>query len=214
MDWKMPGMDGLEASELIKKHQTLSKIPAIILVTAYGREEIMRQAEQIGLDGFLIKPVGPSVLFDTIMQASGEGKTATPAIAKRSEEIEGLKDIQGARVLLVEDNEINQQVAREILAGAGLNVTVAIDGQEAVNAVKNSYYDAVLMDIQMPVMDGYTAAREIRKWEFGSGNLEFGSGTRRRPIGRDYAAAKDVEVGKEKSEVGMRNSEVGMGKWE
>ena len=161
----MPGMDGLEASEHIKNHQTLSKIPAIILVTAYGREEIMQQAEQIGLEGFLIKPVSPSVLFDTIMQAFGEGIPKTSRVAERNKEIEDLKDIQGAQVLLVEDNEINQQVALEILQGAGLNVTVANNGQEAVNAVKESDYDVVLMDIQMPVMDGYTASREIRKWE-------------------------------------------------
>jgi CheY-like chemotaxis protein len=179
MDWKMPGQDGLAASEHIKNHQTLSKIPAIILVTAYGREEIMQQAEQIGLDGFLIKPIGPSVLFDTIMQAFGEGIPKTSRVAERDKEIEDLKAIQGAQVLLVEDNVINQQVAQEILQGAGLNVTVANDGQEAVNAVKDSYYDAVLMDIQMPVMDGYEATKRIRKWE----------------------------VGKENSEVGMRNAE-------
>ena len=148
-----------------KTTRALSKIPAIILVTAYGREEIMQQAEEIGLDGFLIKPVSPSVLFDTIMQAFGEGIPKRSRVAERNKEIENLKDIQGAQVLLVEDNEINQQVAMEILQGAGLNVTVANNGQEAVNAVKESDYDVVLMDIQMPVMDGYTASREIRKWE-------------------------------------------------
>jgi polar amino acid transport system substrate-binding protein len=162
IDWKMPGLDGLEASEHIKNHQTLGKIPAIILVTAYGREEIMQRAEQIGLDGFLIKPVSPSVLFDTIMHAFGEGIPKTPRSSDRKEKAEDMKCIQGAQVLLAEDNEINQQVAKEILAGGGLNVTVANDGQEAVNAVKDSYYDAILMDIQMPVMDGYTASREIR----------------------------------------------------
>jgi len=165
MDWKMPGLDGLEASEHIKNNQALGKIPAIILVTAYGREEIMQQAEQIGLDGFLIKPVSPSVLFDMIMHAFGEGIPKRSRVVERNKEIEDLKEIQGAQVLLVEDNEINQQVAMEILQGAGLNVTVANNGQEAVNAVKESDYDVVLMDIQMPVMDGYTASREIRKWE-------------------------------------------------
>jgi len=174
MDWKMPGLDGLEASEHIKNHQTLSKIPAIILVTAYGREEIMQQAEQIGLDGFLIKPIGASVLFDTIMHAFGKRIPATSRISERTEKNEDLQDIQGAQVLLAEDNEINQQVAMEILQGAGLNVTVANDGQEAVNALKESYFDAVLMDIQMPVMDGYAATRAIRKWEGGRRNAEVG----------------------------------------
>ena len=162
MDWKMPGLDGLEASEQIKGHQNLSKIPAIILVTAYGREEIMQRAEQIGLDGFLIKPIGPSVLFDTIMHAFGEEIPKTSRVAKRNKESEDLKDIRGAQILLVEDNEINQQVALEILQGAGLNVTVANDGQEGVDAAMQTKYDAILMDIQMPVMDGYTASREIR----------------------------------------------------
>jgi CheY-like chemotaxis protein len=149
----------------------LSKIPAIILVTAYGREEIMHQAEEVGLEGFLLKPVNPSMLFDTIMQAFGETVPETSGIAQRREqETEALEHIRGANVLLVEDNEINQQVAREILEGAGLNVALAADGQEAVNAVKESNYDAVLMDVQMPVMDGYTATKEIRKWEVGMGN--------------------------------------------
>ncbi|MEE4261770.1 MAG: response regulator, partial [Desulfobacteraceae bacterium] len=166
MDWKMPGMDGIEASRRIKDHKGLSKIPAIILVTAYGREEVMQQAEQVGFEGFLLKPVNPSMLFDAIMQAFGEAVPETSRIAQRHEqEAEALKHIRGAQLLLVEDNEINQQVAKEILEGAGLVVTIANNGLEAVNAVKAGNYDAVLMDVQMPVMDGYTATRKIREWE-------------------------------------------------
>ncbi|MGD9135182.1 MAG: response regulator, partial [Desulfobacterales bacterium] len=170
LDWKMPGMDGLEASEHIKTHQALRKIPAIILVTAYGREEITRQAEQIGLEGFIIKPVSPSILFDTIMQAFGERIPKTSRISEKAEEIVELKNIRGAQVLLVEDNEINQQVALEILQGAGLKVTVANDGQEGVDAAIQTLYDAILMDIQMPVMDGYEATKRIRNWELGLQN--------------------------------------------
>jgi CheY-like chemotaxis protein len=163
MDWKMPGTDGIEASKRIKNHTGLSKIPAIVMVTAYGREEVMQQAEEVGLEGFLLKPVSPSMLFDATMQAFGVAAPEISRISQRKEqEAKALENIQGARVLLVEDNEINQQVAKEILEGAGLNVALANDGQEAVNAVKESNYDAVLMDVQMPVMDGYTATREIR----------------------------------------------------
>jgi polar amino acid transport system substrate-binding protein len=174
MDWKMPGMDGIEASTLIKKHATLNKIPAIILVTAYGREEIMQKAENTGLDGFLIKPVNASVLFDAIMQAFGDEIPETSRLARRQKEADALQKIQGARILLVEDNEINQQVAKEILEGAGLIVTIANNGQEAVDAVRENTYDAVLMDVQMPVMDGYKATRVIRKWETGIRNAEVG----------------------------------------
>ncbi|MBT8363792.1 MAG: response regulator, partial [Deltaproteobacteria bacterium] len=174
MDWKMPGMDGIEAATRIKNHSTLNKIPAIILVTAYGREEIMKKAENAGLDGFLIKPVNASVLFDAIIQAFGEEIPETSRLARRQKEADALQEIQGARILLVEDNEINQQVAKEILEGAGLIVTIANNGQEAVDAVRENTYDAVLMDVQMPVMDGYTATREIRKWETGIRDAEVG----------------------------------------
>ena len=164
MDWKMPGMDGIEASRRIKNHKGLRKIPAIIMVTAYGREEVVQQAEVAGLEGFLLKPVSPSMLFDAIMQAFGKAPPETSRVVQRKEqEARVLENIQGARVLLVEDNEINQQVAKEILEGAGLHVILANNGQEAVNAVQEDHYDVVLMDVQMPVMDGYTATRKIRE---------------------------------------------------
>jgi len=166
MDWKMPGMDGIEASERIKTNRALSKIPAIVMVTAYGREEIMQQADEIGLEGFLLKPVNSSVLFDAIMQALGKEVQDVSRVGRKKERRpDDLKAIQGARVLLVEDNEINQQVAKEILEGAGLVVTIANDGREGVDLVQSSEFEAVLMDIQMPVMDGYTATRKIREWE-------------------------------------------------
>jgi len=209
MDWQMPGMDGIETSRRIKDHKGLSKIPPIILVTAYGREEVMQQAEQVGLEGFLLKPVNPSMLFDTIMQAFGEAVPETSRIAQRhDQEAEALKHIRGAQLLLVEDNEINQQVAKEILEGAGLNVTIATNGQEAVNAVKEYHYDAVLMDVQMPVMDGYTATKEIRKWESGNGNLEVGSRNAEVGMEKEEIGSGKGEGGKEKSEVGMRNAEI------
>jgi len=166
MDWKMPGIDGIEASRRVKSHPELTKIPAIVLVTAYGREEVMRQADEIGLDGFLLKPVNSSVMFDAIMQALGkEGQDVSRVDLRKGQDLEDLNVLSGARVLLVEDNEINQQVAQEILQGAGLIVTVANNGQEGVDAARQNQYDAILMDIQMPVMDGYTATRKIREWQ-------------------------------------------------
>ncbi len=165
MDWKMPEMDGIAAATQIKNHPDLSTIPAIILVTAYGREEIIQQADEAGLDGFLLKPVNPSVLFDAIMQAFGKERIETSPLARGRRADEALQDIKGARILLAEDNEINQQVASEILAGAGLHVTLANNDGEAVEAVKAIRFDAVLMDIQMPLLDGYAATRKIREWE-------------------------------------------------
>jgi PAS domain S-box-containing protein len=183
MDWKMPGMDGIQTSRRIKNHQKLSKIPAIVLVTAFGREEVMRQADEIGLDGFLLKPVNSSVLFDASMQALGkEAQDVSRAGRKKEKSAEELNAISGARVLLVEDNEINQQVALEILQGAGLHVTVANNGQEGVDAAMQNPYDAILMDIQMPVMDGYEATRKIREWEGGIRNADLQPPTPNIPI--------------------------------
>jgi PAS domain S-box-containing protein len=170
MDWKMPGMDGIQASERIKSHKGLIKIPVIIMVTAYGREEVMQKAERVGLDGLLIKPVSPSVLFDTIMQAFGKEVSEASQMAAQKAEASDPRSIRGTRVLLVEDNDINQQVAKEILEGAGVLVSLANNGKEAVEAVQKDRYDAVLMDVQMPVMDGYTATRKIREWEVGMRN--------------------------------------------
>ena len=163
MDWKMPGMDGIEASRRIRGHSQLSQIPVVIMVTAFGHEDIMRKAGEIGLEGFLLKPVSPSILFDTVMQAFGEEVAESARTTQTGESDTAIEHIQGAQLLLVEDNEINQQVAKEILEGAGLYVTLANNGQEAVDAVGKFAYDAVLMDVQMPVMDGYTATGKIRK---------------------------------------------------
>ena len=166
MDYKMPGIDGIEAARRIKQHPDLNTIPAVVMVTNYGTEEIMQMADEARLEGFLLKPVNPSVLFDAIMHAVGKDvPKRSGAVREKAQEIGPLQHIRGARVLLVEDNEINQQVAKEILEAVELNVSLANDGQEAVDALKEGAYDVVLMDVQMPVMDGYEATREIRKWE-------------------------------------------------
>jgi len=165
MDWKMPGMDGIETARRIKALFTKDQSPPrIIMVSAYGRQEIMHQAEAAGLEGFLIKPVNPSVMFNTILEVFGKEAAKGPREDTGSRQMdEALQKIKGARILLVEDNEINQQVAGEILTNAGLQVTLAVNGQQAVEMVGQSEFDVVLMDIQMPVMDGYEATREIRE---------------------------------------------------
>jgi len=179
MDWQMPEMDGIKTSKIIKTHSELSRIPKIIMVTSYGREELIKQAEKVGLDGFLIKPVSQSMLFDAIMQAFDKDVEKRPT-AKKAEmkDEEALKQIRGARILLAEDNEINQQVAKEMLEQAGLVVEIANDGKEAVRAILDFGtgiseleetdkipFDAILMDIQMPEMNGFEATKAIREWE-------------------------------------------------
>ena len=165
MDWKMPGMDGIEATRRIKDHPTLAHMATIIMVTAYGREEVMEQAKRAGLEGFLIKPVTPSTLLDTIMGVFGEkGGFLNVGRADKDWKIKTQDAIRGAHVLLAEDNPINQQVAEELLNQAGLKVTIANNGREAVEMLDDeNVYDAVLMDMQMPEMDGYEATGAIRQ---------------------------------------------------
>lgn len=164
MDWKMPGMEGIKACEVIKGHPDIPKKPKVIIVTAYGREEVMQRSAKVGVDGFLLKPVGQSVLFDAIMVAFGKEVPGSERAAPiRGSVEEDLRKIAGARVLLAEDNEINQQVAQELLEKTGLIVSIANNGQEAMQKVKAEIFDAVLMDIQMPLMSGFEATREIRK---------------------------------------------------
>ncbi|MBF0481588.1 MAG: response regulator [Desulfovibrionaceae bacterium] len=163
MDWKMPGLDGIETSARIKRDDKLSKIPMVIMVTAYGREEIMRQAREAGLEGFLIKPVNQSVLLNTIMDVFGRNvdKKARP-FKPSQDRAEAMSAIRGARVLLAEDNEINQQVARELMESMGLVVDIAANGRECVELARVNDHDVILMDIQMPEMDGFQATAELR----------------------------------------------------
>ena len=164
MDWKMGGMNGVETVAGIRSRPALSSVSRIVMITAYGRDEIRRSAEEAGADAFLMKPVNQSVLFDTIMGVFGHGarfKSLSPA--QGSSEPEGMHRIRGARILLAEDNEINRQIAVELLEKAGMAVDVVTNGIEAVAAVDRSSYDLVFMDIQMPEMDGFTATREIRR---------------------------------------------------
>ncbi|MGD8993156.1 MAG: response regulator, partial [Desulfobacterales bacterium] len=166
IDWKIAGMKGFEASQHKKDYKVNSKIPTIIMVDDDNREEIMRQADQVGLESFLVKPFSQSDLFDMIIQTVNRYTSELirpPALDDQM--ILRLKAIQGARILLVEDNEINQQLARELLEGVGLVVTIANNGKEAVSVVQEKKFDGVLMDVQMPIMDGYKATLEIRKHE-------------------------------------------------
>jgi PAS domain S-box-containing protein len=163
MDWRMPGLDGIETTRTIRSLNPFSKIPVIIM-TAFGREEIIREAEEAGANGFLFKPIKQSVLLDTIMDVFGK-KALKPSEQARKpvRKTPALQTVKGAYVLLAEDNAINQRVATEILANMGIRVETARNGLEAIEAVKAKRYDLVLMDIQMPEMDGYDATREIRK---------------------------------------------------
>ena len=159
MDWKMPGLSGLEAARLIRHDSSLSKMPAIIMVTAYGRDEIIKECEDLKLEGFLIKPVSQSTLIDTLVGIYSKPMENWEYVPQGEH-----YDLTGMRLLVVEDNEINQQIAAELLQAVGAIVQIAEHGQVALDKLgePSAHYDAVLMDLQMPIMDGYEATRQIR----------------------------------------------------
>jgi two-component system, sensor histidine kinase and response regulator len=163
LDWRMPGMDGVETAQRIRLLD-LATPPHCVMVTAHGHEELMQAAMASGVTTVLLKPVSASPLFDTLVKVLGgqaypPAEAALPTVNGRAD----LAELRGARILLVEDNELNQEVAKAMLESLGLIVDVAENGAVALGKVQEVSYDLVFMDMQMPVMDGLAATRAIRR---------------------------------------------------
>jgi len=167
MDWLMPGLNGLEAAQKIRQDLHLAKDPHIIIVSAFASSSLAKKSGAEYVDILITKPISPSQLFAAVMEAFGQkvDGAGTKHLSGRQAEMDALRPIQGASLLVVEDNEINQQVASELLEHALFNVDIANHGQEAIDMISRGQYDCILMDVQMPVMDGFTATRELRKEE-------------------------------------------------
>ena len=173
LDWLMPGLTGLEVAQKIRTevkptgNSTVNSTiePRIIMVSGFSSGDMSNRPGGEYIDQFLSKPVSSSVLFDAAMTVLGveTGRSSRLQRAGGQLDTEELRPIRGARILLVEDNEINQQVAQELLEQAGFRVEIANHGQEALDMLEVGAYDCVLMDVQMPVMDGFTATGRIRE---------------------------------------------------
>ena len=162
MDWHMPAMNGIEAFRQIHS-LSLAEPPHVVLVTSYGREEVFQQAEDAGIHNVLVKPINASMLFDSAMRALHVGASEVRNVESQLTAFTHLETIAGARILLVEDNEINQEVAVELLRHAKIEVELAENGRVALEKLRVNEYALVLMDMQMPVMDGIQATKELRQ---------------------------------------------------
>ena len=161
-DYQMPQMDGSQVGRLIRDNKTTKDLKMIML-TSRGLRGEAKKMKDIGFNGYLTKPIRRSQLFDTIIMAlskeSAESVKNPEIITKYS--INDRK-IKNTHILIVEDNQINQKVVLRTLIKQGFQCVIANDGQQALNALIKDHYDLVLMDIQMPVMDGYECTRHIR----------------------------------------------------
>jgi len=167
LDYRMSGKDGMETAQRIRDCYLpdADKTAIIMMVTAYAREAIHQNMESHGIQAFLAKPVTPASLLRMMTTVVlNRGTAEDLRLDARSAANVSIQNLSGARVLLVEDNSINQQILLELLKQVGVATEMACDGQEAVGLVASSpSFDAVLMDLQMPVMDGYEATRLIRQ---------------------------------------------------
>lgn len=172
MDWQMPDLDGLETTQRLLQNQTLSHHPKVVMVTAFGADEARAQGNLAGISAFLDKPVSQSRLWDTLAGLVRPEHTSVPTPAPAEHTVHDEK-LSHLRVLLVEDNEINQQIAQELMESRGVQVTLAGNGQLALDMLRSAPdplpWSLVLMDLQMPVMDGHQATMALRRSDrFGS----------------------------------------------
>ena len=162
LDWRMPGMDGPDTLRRMRAHLRLRRVP-VLMMTAYGREDVLIAARDAGVDGILIKPVAQSLLFDAIMELFELAPARAGVVSTTgSLRVHRHERIAGAHLLLVEDNPVNRELGVEVLRDLGAVVDVAGDGEQAIAAIRAKAYDLVLMDVQMPVMNGLEATRLLR----------------------------------------------------
>jgi two-component system sensor histidine kinase/response regulator len=165
IDWHLADGHGTEILRQILDHYPDYPARRLMMVSTYRREELLQEFEGVTVDGILARPVTISSLFQSVLAVFGEASRhgESGGMSAAADETGSTGHLRGVRVLLVEDNEINQQVAAELLGGVGMQVTLASNGAEALRALERQTFEVVLMDVQMPVMDGYAATRKIRE---------------------------------------------------
>ncbi len=161
LDYQMPGMTGVDVAKSINNLALVAK-PHVVMVTSYGREDVISEAQEAGLNEILIKPVNASTLFDSLLRILGEDVDQETIQLQDRRLSDKLLPIIGSKILVVEDNKLNQEVAMGLLEGEGFFVDIANNGKEAIARLASDTYDIVLMDMQMPVMDGLTATKHLR----------------------------------------------------
>ncbi len=163
LDWKMAGMDGIETARRIRS-EGFEAGSRLLMVTAYRKAEVADQAREAGFDDILEKPVHPSAFFESVVRLFAP-ESFQEKSSESLMELPSAPDLRGKHLLLAEDNEINRQLVVDLLKDTGARITEAADGRQAVEAFASGPFDLVLMDVQMPELDGLAATKEIRRME-------------------------------------------------
>lgn len=165
MDWKMPKLDGIETTRILKDQCRNNNVPTVIMISAYSAADILQKAKGVGIDIFLKKPINPSLLYNIIVGMFGENIAKINCTMDAPSLKTQLSSLKGSGILVAEDNILNQEVLTGMLRPAGIIVDIASNGVEAVEMykAKKGFYELILMDIQMPYMDGYEAAKALRE---------------------------------------------------
>jgi CheY-like chemotaxis protein/HPt (histidine-containing phosphotransfer) domain-containing protein/two-component sensor histidine kinase len=164
LDMMMPEMNGLELAGAIRADPAIAALP-IIMLTSLSEEFASEMLKQDGISAYLTKPVRQSRLYDCIASVVQEAHGKVLPESSKNSEVENSQVFPGIRVLLAEDNAVNQEVARCMVESFGCRVDVASNGREALDALSKTRYDLVFMDCQMPELDGYAATRIFREQE-------------------------------------------------
>ena len=168
LDWRMPIMDGIETARHIKADAQLEHMPAVLMVTAYSQDAVIRASDELELQGVLLKPVTQSLMFNTLLGILNDHTeviqtTGHSHVSDAQSQALRYAGLAGKRILVTDDNALNREVASDFLEYVGVIVGSAVDGRDAIRQLERQEFDAILMDMHMPEMDGLEATREIRR---------------------------------------------------
>ncbi len=166
MDWNMPGLNGVETTKKINNNTTLDNIPTVVMISAHNEENIVNSAKEAGIDLFLQKPINPSILNDILSGLFLDDFTIDRSVENSSKTLrDEMRSLRGSHIILTEDNETNQEIIVGLLEHSGIEIDIALNGQEAVDKFRANpeLYELIFMDLQMPVMDGFEATKIIRE---------------------------------------------------
>ncbi len=197
MDWNMPELNGIETSKQIQDMCNDETSPIIVMVSSFKQDALVKSAGDIGIDMFLQKPINPSLLNDVLSDIFLDDNVIYNYTQESSSSlVDEIKLLAGSKILLVEDNLTNQEIILGLLEHSGIEISIANNGKEAIEKFKAQEYELVLMDIQMPIMDGYEATKRVREFDTKTPIIALTANAMREDIERTKEAGMNEHLNK------------------